>query len=72
MGIFVEVNLPKLQSWLHQKKLSSFRICFAYPPSDKKKKIMLGFKHNIFLTLHEIEEEIGESIFTITVSNPKT
>lgn len=72
MGIFVEVKLPKLQSWLHEKKLSIFRICFAYPPSDSKKKIMLMFNKTRFLTLHEIEEEIGEKIFTITASNPKT
>ena len=71
MGIFVEVNLPKLQSWLHEKKLSTFRICFAHPPSDSKKKIMLMFNKARFLTLHEIEKEIGEPIFKITVSSPK-
>ncbi len=72
MGIFVEVNLPKLQSWLRERKLSNFCICFAHPPSNSKKKIMLRFNKTNFLTLHEIEEEIGEPIFTITVSNPKT
>ena len=72
MGIFVEVNLRKFQPWLNEKKIIGFHICFAYPPSDSKKKIMLRFNDKIFLTLHEIEKEIGEPIFTITVSNPKT
>lgn len=71
MGIFVEVNLKKFQPWLNEKKIIGFHICFAYPPSKSKEKIMLRF-NKTFLTLHEIEKEIGESIFTITVSNPKT
>lgn len=71
MGIFVEVNLPKLQSWLRERNIVGFHVCFAYPPSKSKKKIMLRFDKN-FLTLDEIEKKIGEEIFTITISNPKT
>ena len=72
MGIFVEVNLQKFKPWLDEKKIIGFHVCFAHPPSESKKKIMLKLNNKIFLTLHEIEEEIGEPIFTITVSNPKT
>lgn len=71
MGIFVEVNLKKFQPWLNEKKIMGFHVCFAHPPSESKKKIMLRFNWT-FLTLHEIEKEIGEEIFTITVSKPKT
>jgi len=68
----VEVNFKKLNPWLQEKKAHVFCVCFAHPPSTSKKKIMVRLEKMRFFTLFEIEEDIGEPIFTITISNPKT
>lgn len=62
----VEVNLEKLQPWLDEKKPRLFCICFATIPSKSKKKIMVRLDNGSqFFTLFEIEEEIGEAVFTV-------
>ncbi len=61
----VEVNLEKLQPWLNEKKVRLFCVCFAAPPSKSKDKIMIRIENQRFLTLSEVEKEIGEPIFTI-------
>lgn len=67
MGILVEANLEKLKPFLDKNCKIGFVVCFAYPPSKSKEKIMLRLDNKRFLTLHEIEKKIGEgSIFTIT------
>ncbi|MCK5127940.1 MAG: hypothetical protein KAR42_16905 [candidate division Zixibacteria bacterium] len=62
----VEVNLEKFNPWLTEKRVSVFCVCFAHPKSKSKKKIMIRLDKMQFFTLFEIEEEIGEAIFTIT------
>ncbi len=72
MGIFVEANFKILNPWLKEKCAVGFCVCFAHPPSTSKEKIMIMLDKKRFHTLSEIEKEIGEPVFTITVSNPKT
>ena len=62
----VEVNLPKLQPWLKKKEIKIFNVCFAYPPSKSKEKIMLRLNNKIFFTLHEIEKDVGTEVFIVT------
>jgi len=62
----VEANFQKLKPWLNEKKAVAFVICFAYPLSKSKEKIMIELDKMRFYTLSEIEKEIGEAVFTIT------
>lgn len=61
----VDIDLQKLTPWLEKKNVAAFNICFAFPPSKSKKKIMIRLDKTRFFTLSEIERELGESIFII-------
>ena len=62
----VQADFEKLKPWLTEKKAVAFVICFAYPLSKSKEKIMIELDKMRFFTLAEIEKEIGEVVFTIT------
>lgn len=66
MGILVEANFKKLGPWLAKHGGSFFHVCFAFPPSKSKKKIMIRLDNKKYFTLWEIEEEIKNEVFTIT------
>lgn len=61
----VETDWNKFNPWLKKKKARIFSICFAWPSSTSKKKIMIRLDNKLFYTLQEIEDEIGELIFII-------
>lgn len=61
----VEVNLQKLTPWLEKKNVAAFNICFAFPPSKSKEKIMIRLDKTRFFTLSEVEKELGKPIFII-------
>ena len=62
----IEANLHKLKPWLDKNKFFRFQICFAYPPSKSKEKIMIRIDNKIFYTLSEIEKDVGTEVFIIT------
>jgi len=69
MGIRIDANFHKLKPWLEKNCKIGFVVCFAYPPSKSKKKIMIRLDNKKFFTLWEIEDEIGDEIFTITITD---
>jgi len=65
MKVSVEINLKKFNPWLKKHQANLFALCFAYPASDSKKKMMIRINNEKYFTLWEIEEEEKDQIFTV-------